>query len=115
MSVSGIEAIGGFTPLVTQAAQATPGLGSLAGTAKASAPAGPEGPDFGNPVLAGLERLEGVQKQSDALAVKAASGDLQSIHDYTIAATQAQVTTQVTVAVRNKAIEAFNEIMRMPV
>jgi flagellar hook-basal body complex protein FliE len=30
-----------------------------------------------------------------------------------IASTQAQVTTELTVALRNKAVDAFNEIMRM--
>ena len=32
-----------------------------------------------------------------------------------IAATQAQLATELTVAVRNKALESFNEIMRMQV
>ena len=35
--------------------------------------------------------------------------------DYVIAATQAELTTELTVTLRNKALEAFNEIMRMPV
>jgi flagellar hook-basal body complex protein FliE len=30
-----------------------------------------------------------------------------------IASTEAQVTTELTVALRNKAVDAFNEIMRM--
>ncbi len=63
----------------------------------------------------GLDRLDGVQRTADQLSVQAATGELQNIHDYTIAATQAAVTTQVTVAVRNKAVEAFTEIMRMQV
>jgi len=111
MSVSGVEATG-FTPYVAPRIDAARATGSLTG------PAGAErssGVDFGNLVLDGVDRLEQVQKQSDSLAVKAATGDLQSIHDYTIAASEAAVTTQVTVALRNKAVEAFNEIMRMQV
>ncbi len=110
MSVSGIEGID-FTPYVAPQV-ATPPVSSspAAGRTQASS-----GPAFGDLVLDGLDRLEGVQRTSDALAVQAATGDLQNIHDYTIAATQAAVTTQVTVAVRNKAVEAFTEIMRMQV
>ena len=66
-------------------------------------------------VLDGIERLEGVQDRADGLAVQAATGTLSNIHDYTMAATEASVTTQLTVAVRNKAVEAFTEIMRMQV
>jgi len=108
MSVSGIEAAG-FTPYVA------PQVG-VPGTSAAQ-PQGPTGPsaDFGNMVLDGIERLEGVQDRADQLSVQAATGKLSNIHDYTMAATEAQVTTQLTVAVRNKAVEAFNEIMRMPI
>jgi flagellar hook-basal body complex protein FliE len=108
MSVSGIEAAG-FSPYVAPRVDAASAAGGPQG------PTGPSGAsaDFGSMVLDGIDRLEQVQHKSDNLAVQAATGDLQSIHDYTIAATQAAVTTQVTVAVRNKAVEAFTEIMRM--
>ncbi|MFL6157592.1 MAG: flagellar hook-basal body complex protein FliE [Marmoricola sp.] len=108
MSVSGIEGVG-FTPMVP-ASVPTSTVGSTDAAARTSS-----GHDFGSLVLDGIDRLEQVQDKSDQLAVKAATGDLNAIHDYTIAATEASVTTQLTVAVRNKAVEAFNEIMRMQV
>ena len=71
--------------------------------------------DFGNVVVNALESLEALHDQSDSLAVKAATGDLTDVHDYMIAATEASLATEYTVAVRNRAVEAFNEIMRMQV
>ena len=109
MSVSGIESIGaaGFTPYVAPTVSTT-------GPAAAQASEGVSH-DFGNLVMDGLNRLEGLQDRSDTLAVQAATGNLDNIHDYTIAATEAGVATQLTVAVRNKAVEAFNDIMRMQI
>ena len=112
MSISGIEGISGFTPYVAPQVSAPPAVTSPGAVGRTEASSGPA---FGNLVLDGLDRLEGVQKTSEALAVQAATGKLENIHDYTIAASQAAVTTQVTVAVRNKAVEAFTEIMRMQV
>lgn len=98
MSVSGIGAVG-FTPYVAPTLSARPA----------------EGAGFSGLLADGLSRLEGLNDTADRLAVQAATGDLQGLHDYTIAATEASVATQLTVAVRNKAVEAFTEIMRMPI
>jgi flagellar hook-basal body complex protein FliE len=73
------------------------------------------GPDFGQLLANGLQRFEGLQDQTSQLAVQAATGDLSAIHDYTITATEAAVATQLTAAVRNKALEAFQSIMQMPI
>jgi flagellar hook-basal body complex protein FliE len=111
MSISGIEGIGGFSPFVAP----TISTGSAERTTAAPSTAGPQGPAFGDLLVDGIQGLEAMQDRSDGLRVKAATGDLNAIHDYTIAATEASVATQLTVAVRNKAVEAFQEIMRMQV
>jgi flagellar hook-basal body complex protein FliE len=66
-------------------------------------------------VTRALEHVNGLQVQADDYARQAAVGELDSVSDYMIAATEAQLTTQLTVAVRNRAVEAFNDIMRMQV
>lgn len=124
MSIGGIEGlpglgsgVGGFQPLAppTVPSSGAPSIGGVGGVGGIGGAGRTSGPDFGELVLDGLDRLDGVQRTADQLAVQASTGDLSNLHDYTIAATQAAVTTQVTVAVRNKAVEAFTEIMRMQV
>ena len=79
----------------------------------AGAPAASE--SFGGTLSKALDTVSASHAEADRLAVDAATGDLAAIHDYTIAATEAQLLTQLTVEVRNRAIEAFNDIMRMQV
>ena len=73
------------------------------------------GSDFGAAVGNALDSLNTQQLTADRLARDAATGKLQNVEEYMLAATEAQLSTQLTVAVRNRAVEAFNEIMRMQV
>jgi flagellar hook-basal body complex protein FliE len=86
-----------------------------AGGGAVQAADGRPGDGFGDLVTRAVDTVERDQAGADRLATKAATGDLTDVHDYMIAATQAQLSTELTVAVRNKALDAFNEIMRMPV
>jgi flagellar hook-basal body complex protein FliE len=70
---------------------------------------------FGQTLTRALDGLQAAQTTADQLAVQAATGDLTNVHDYMIAATEASLATELTVAVRNKAVEAFNQIMNMAV
>ncbi|HEU5045552.1 MAG TPA: flagellar hook-basal body complex protein FliE [Nocardioidaceae bacterium] len=105
-----IPAVGptAFTPFV-------PSTLPVDGTTTTDAAQGSAGSDFGQMLANGLQQLQGLHDQTDQLAVAAATGDLSAIHDYTITATEAAVATQLTAAVRNKALEAFQSIMQMPI
>jgi len=95
-------------------AGATSTLAGATGTSAGAAGA-TNGAEFASALAHGLESLQATQSKADGLAVQAATGDLTDVHDYMIAATEASLATDLTVAVRNKAVEAFTEIMRMPV
>ncbi|MEX0846617.1 MAG: flagellar hook-basal body complex protein FliE [Ilumatobacteraceae bacterium] len=101
--------IGGITPISIGSIQPGNRTGQVAGDD------GGSGNSFGKVLADQLDNVAGAQAKADNLAVKAATGDLQSLQDYTIASTEAQLLTQLTVQVRNKALEAFNDIMRMQV
>ena len=98
-----------------------PALSGVIGTAgvsaplPAAAPSSTSGADFAQALEKGIDKLQELHRTSDDLAVQAATGSLTDVHDYMIAATEASVATELTVAVRNKAVEAFNDIMRMQV
>jgi flagellar hook-basal body complex protein FliE len=78
-----------------------------------SAPTATGGANFGNALTSAIDDLQSAQQTSNQLAIKAVTGDLTDNHDATIAATRAQVTLELVSAVRNKGVEAFNDIMRM--
>lgn len=96
------------------------GIGGIRGLAGAdalttpSAVGSPSRGEFGSILAQKIGELDALHQTSDTLAVKAVTGNLADIHDYTIAANEATTATQLAVSVRNKAVEAFSEIMRMP-
>ncbi len=100
-----------FVPAVTSAVT---GAGYVP-AASPTAPTAPSGTDaaFGASFAQSVDGLQAMQSNSSALAVKAVTGDLADVHQYTIAATESAVAMELTATVRNRAIDAFNEIMRM--
>lgn len=124
MSIAALEAIGGIgiggATGVAQAFEAyaasspvVTGTGYLGGARSIGATAAANGAGFANSLANAIDSVDAAQKTSSDLAVKAVSGELEDVHDYTIAATEAQVALELTAAIRNKAVDAFNEIMRM--
>ena len=98
MSIAAIAGVTGTVP--TTSALATQATTPSSGTSFDS-------------VLSGVDQLQQMQSTTDGLAVQAVTGQLDDVHDYTIAAAQSSLAIELTAAVRNQAVDAFNEIMRM--
>lgn len=118
MSVTPVGAIGavsGVAPVAPVAglSEALPAPAMPDGVAGARFADALQSAGIGAPAVGRLEDLQQLQATADDLAVKAVTGQLQDPSQYTIAATEATLATQMTVALRNKAVEAYSEVMRM--
>src|SRR5476649_1494046 len=110
-----VSAIGTMMSAATAAPVTnTPQIGP-AGIGQGAGQAGQASGDFGNTVTNALQGMQDSQDNANSLAVQAATGDLTDVHNYTIAATEASLQTEMTVAVRDRAVEAFNQIMAVQI
>ncbi|WP_349410493.1 flagellar hook-basal body complex protein FliE [Pseudalkalibacillus sp. SCS-8] len=62
-----------------------------------------------------LKQVNDAQLKSDQETKKLITGETDNLHNVMISAEKASITLQTAVEVRNKAIEAYQEIMRMQV
>jgi flagellar hook-basal body complex protein FliE len=110
---SPISAISGFSGISgVDAVSGVGGTDALAGTTGTAAVQGPN-EDFAGMLSKGLQSVQASQNKADDLALQVADGTLSDPAQYTMAANEASLGLQLTLAVRNKAVEAFQEIMRM--
>jgi flagellar hook-basal body complex protein FliE len=112
-AISGLTGVLGGISLPT-----VPTVGSIdpTGGSTAVAPAASStGGGFAAALTGAVDQLQGLQSTSDTLATRAATGDLKDVHDYMIAAQESSLATEMVVTIKNKAVEAFTEIMRMPI
>ncbi|NRK74465.1 flagellar hook-basal body complex protein FliE, partial [Salmonella enterica subsp. enterica serovar Typhi] len=62
-----------------------------------------------------INSVNQAQNESDALTNKLARGENVDLSQVMIASQKASITMQATMEIRNKAVEAYQEIMRMSV
>lgn len=87
----------------------TPALSSVGNTM----PAAGTGSDFGKLVTDALNNLSQTEKTTNDLVTKAATGQDVDIHDVMIATQTENLTFQTALQVRNKLVEAYQEVFRM--
>jgi flagellar hook-basal body complex protein FliE len=100
--MTAIPPISGFSPIQPITASPSVAAGDPASGAK-----------FGSALTQGIDALQQTQATADNLATKAATGSLQDITADMIASNEAAIATQLTTAVRDKAVAAFTSIMNM--
>lgn len=70
---------------------------------------------FGNFLKDAIQDVNASQVQSDVMTEKLVRGEDVDLHNVMITAQKASIALNATMEVRNKMIEAYQEVMRMPV
>ena len=70
---------------------------------------------FGEFLEDSLGQVNGLIKDSERLNMELAAGRITDVSEVVIAGEKASIATQLTMQVRNRAVEAYQEIMRMQV
>ncbi len=69
--------------------------------------------DFKKMLVDEVNKINDAEKDSNRLDKALATGDVENLHEAMIAAQKAEITLDYAVAVKNKAVEAYKEIMRI--
>ncbi len=96
-------------------AQGSGGIAEGARTGKASGTAERADADFARGLGKALDRLSQVQNQAEDMMTRLVTGQAQDIHSVILAVERANLSLQMAVQVRNKVLEAYQEIMHMQV
>ena len=68
---------------------------------------------FSKVLKGNLNKVNNLQKESDLLTQKLATGEVENVHDVMIAAQKAEMSLNFMMEVRNKAIQAYQQMMTM--
>lgn len=81
----------------------------------AVAPKAPEGPSFGSMLSQSIEKLEGLLDEASRQSAALAAGQAEDVTSVVMAVERAALGLQLAVQVRNKAVEAYQDVFRMQI
>ncbi|HHY33751.1 MAG TPA: flagellar hook-basal body complex protein FliE [Firmicutes bacterium] len=71
--------------------------------------------DFKEMLDSAIDTVNNLQRNADKLTQQLATGELKDLHQVMIAVEEVNVALQLTMQIRNKIVEAYQEVMRMQV
>ncbi len=95
--------------------KALQGVGPSKGLVAPKEAKGTEGPSFADTLAQSLDKVNSLQKEADVAIQDFVAGDTRNIHETMIAVGKADLAFRLTMQVRNKMVEAYQEVMRMQV
>lgn len=72
-------------------------------------------PSFSQFLSEGLQRVRALHADADEAVLQLTTGQTDNLHQVMIAMERASLALELTVAIRNKLVDAYQEIMRMQV
>ncbi|EHQ91617.1 flagellar hook-basal body complex protein FliE [Desulfosporosinus youngiae] len=103
-----IMPLGALNPLTPTALETTPRVSSGEGAHKAGA-------DFSKFLGDALREVDALQTKADTAGLALAAGQVQDLSEVMVALEKASLSLSLTVAARDKVIDAYNQIMRMQI
>ena len=82
---------------------------------KSAGSQGDGGPSFAETLSQSLDKVNDLQKEADVAIKDFVSGETRNIHETMIAVNKADLAFRLTMQVRNKIVEAYQEVLRTQV
>lgn len=89
--------------------------GALSGALTGGAEKTSAGGDFGSLLEGTIKKVDGLQKDADKAVEGLATGEVSDVHEVMLAMTKADLSFRMMLEVRNKLVEAYQEVSRMQV
>lgn len=78
-------------------------------------PGNETGEDFVDILNQAVRKVDSMQKEADRLTIDYLTGNVDNIHQVLVVTERANLALQLTVQIRNKVVEAYQEISRMQI
>lgn len=108
LPIAPIMPLGPLTAINLSDLEATPKVSSGDGAQKAGA-------DFSKFLSDALNQVDALQTEGDKASIALATGQVQDLSEVMVALEKASLSLSLTVATRDKVLDAYNQVMRMQI